>query len=548
MKSTMPAQKDFSNNQSVSMARSVFNRTHTHKTTFDENFLVPFMVDEILPGDSVDLSANIFARMTSTMINPIMDNMFLDIQSFFVPFRLLWVSTGPGTGSWEKFMGERVNPGDDIDFSIPQVTYDGVADNVQQLADYFGVITNVPFSMTALFHRAYTKIYNDWYRDENFNATVTEYTDDGPQITTDFLLQSRGKRHDYFTSCLPSPQKGDEVTINLTGTAPVIGDGQAVTFQNGTNGGELWLDASAGPGLNIDYGSTGHIPGDAVASPTAGTTAVYYGLAELADRSGMIADLTGVSAISINDFRLAVATQQLLELDNRGGTRYFEILKAHFGVTSPDSRLNRSEFLQGSTQMININPVTQTSQSDSAEALYQGNQSAYVTANGRASYSKSFVEHGCVMSILSVRADLTYQQGINRMFSRLTRYDFYFPTFANLGEQAVLNKEIFLQNTSADDDVFGYNEHWSDYRYKPSIISGRFRSDAPSSLDSWHLAQDFASLPVLNATFITENMPIDRVLQFDSTPPVPAFIMDSHIKIRHTRVMPTYSTPGLHRL
>ncbi len=263
-------------------------------------------------------------------------------------------------------------------------------------------------------------------------------------------------------------------------------------------------------------------------------------------RSGLEAVLTGSSSISINDLRLAIATQQLLEIDNRGGTRYFEILKAHFGVDSPDSRLQRPEYLGGSTQMLNVNPVTQTSESGTT---FQGEQAGYVTGSSRSGYSKSFVEHGVVLGLMNVRADLTYQQGINRMFKRSDRYDYYFPTFANLGEQSVLQGEIFASGVPAEDDVvFGYNEMWSEYRFKPSIITGRFRSDAASSLDAWHLAADYSAAPVLGDAFIQELVPLDRVLTVPGSATVPQVIFDSYIELKHARCMPVYSIPGLKRL
>lgn len=544
MKSNMPPQKDFSKNPSVSMQRSVFNRTHAHKTTFDVDYIVPFYTDEILPGDSVDLKANIFARLSSTLGFPIMDNMFLDTAFFFVPNRILW-------DNWEKFMGAQDNPGDSIDFQIPQVTDNTGGIHEHDLLDYMGIPIDKDFSVSSLFARAYIKIYNDWFRDENLQDSITEYTGDGPELESLYPIQKRGKRHDYFTSCLPQPQKGDPVSIALTGTFPVYGNGKALGLQagstlrglksrtvDGTNDEALFIDTSA---YDVNRGTT-------VSETSEGSGDEAIGVVSSPNESGLEGDLSGSSAISINDLRLAVATQQLLELDNRGGTRYFEILQSHFGVQSPDSRLQRPEYLGGSTQMVNVNPVTQTSESNTT---FQGEQAAFGTASSRSGFSKSFVEHGVILALLNVRADLTYQQGINRMFSRSDRYDFYFPTFANLGEQAVLNKEIFYQDTPASDDaVFGYNEHWSELRYKPSQISGYFRSDSADTLDAWHLSQDFATLPVLNSAFITENVPLDRVLTVIGTQedPIPHFIMDSHIEVKHARVMPTYSIPGLHRL
>ncbi len=549
MKSNMPPQQDFSKVLTGQLNRSIFNRTHTHKTTFNKDELIPFMVDEIYPGDSMEVTSNIFARLSSTLDFPIMDNMHLDTHYFFCPWRIVWKDMTGTDGSWEKFMGQQIDPGDSIDFAVPQMVESGGGQAVQSLMDYMGIPPGFDFSVSALYARAYVKTYNQWFRDELLQDSITEHVGDGPDAMTNYQILKRGKRHDYFTSCLPTPQKGDAVEIGLSGMAPVYGDGNAITIEDNT-GGDFGLFADGT--TNAWRGNSG-IAGDPIGtdvsggSNTASTDAMGL-TTNTAISSGMQAHLDSATAISINDLRLAVATQQLLELDNRGGTRYFEILKAHFGISSPDSRLQRVEYLGGSTKMINVNLVTQTSESNDTDKLYQGHQAGFVTASSASGFKKAFVEHGCVLGILSVRADLTYQQGINRMFMRSDRYDFYFPTFANLGEQAVLNQEIWYQDASADEDVFGYNERWSELRYKPSLITGRFRSDAASTLDAWHLSQDFGTLPVLNSAFITENMPLDRILTVPGTATVPHFIMDSYIQVEHARVLPTYSTPGLKRL
>lgn len=543
----MPAQKDFSANPQMSKPRSVFNRSHSHKSTFNVDDLVPFYVDEILPGDSQEVRANIFARLSSTLQHPIMDNIHLDTFYFFVPYRILW-------DNWEKFMGAQDDPGDSIAFTIPQMT-EATADEVQSLMDYMGVPPGIPYSVSSLFARAYIRIYNEFFRDENLQDSIIEFTGDGPETEDNYNLQKRGKRFDYFTSCLPTPQKGDPVQVAaLSGTVPVWGSGYTLNFDDGSGSGatEFGL-VSISSSLAADSSLNDTLVGTALGAGSAPAANVGIGVipSTVAQESGLEADLTGAGTFNINDLRLAIATQQLLELDNRGGTRYFEILKAHFGVISPDARLQRPEYLGGSTKMININPVSQTTASPATPTLddSQGNQAAYATGGSQSGYSKSFVEHGCIIGLVNVRADLTYQQGINRMFHRSDRYDFYFPSFANLGEQAVLQKEIWADGVPANDDtVFGYNEAWSEYRYKPSLITGRFRSDVSSSLDSWHLSEDFASAPVLNSAFITEGMPINRVLTVPGTATVPHVIFDSWIQVKHARCMPVYSIPGLKRL
>lgn len=538
MKSVMPAQHNFSQAPSINnKQRSVFNRSHGHKSTFNSGDLVPFIVDEILPGDSIDLKANIFGRLSSTFEFPIMDNLHLDTFYFFVPNRILW-------DNWEKFMGAQDNPTDSIDFEIPQIT-DSAPEG--SLSDYFGLPINVAnMSISSLWHRAYIKIWNDWFRDENLQDSLTEYTDDGPQVIGAYPLQKRGKRRDYFTSCLPWPQKGEAVGLPIIGgTVDVMGDGTSLQF----------IDGNIDPyGLVRDnsgdftaYESVSGTVGDSATSTTNQIDSeIVLGIDTDPTNSGLTGTFTSASAVLINDLRLAVATQQFLELNARSGTRYVELIKSNFGVVSPDYRLQRPEYLGGSTQMININPVTQTSATQTGETA-QGEQTAFGTMTSRSGFSKSFTEHGVIIGMVNVRADLTYQEGIPQMFSRKERLDFYFPTFANIGEQAVLNKEIFYQNLPADEEVFGYQEAWSSYRYKQSQISGRFRSQATDSLDAWHLSQDFVGLPALGSAFITENVPLDRVLTSTGAT-TPEIIFDSYIEMKHARVMPVYSVPGLGRL
>lgn len=503
----------FSRVPRANIQRSSFNRTHGYKTTFDAGYLVPVYCDEALPGDTFNVNMAAFARL-ATPLTPFMDNLFVDSFFFAVPYRLIW-------DNWERFNGAQDNPSDTTDYLTPIINAPSGGWTANSLEDYFGLPVGVDNMWNVAFHhRAYNLIWNEWFRDENLQDSVTVDKDDGPDDPADYALLKRGKRRDYFTSCLPWPQKGPAVELPLGTSAPVNTDA--------TNGDDLSIYST----VNAAYHNM-NISGT--------TNNVQLRGQPGTEGQRLYADLSDATAATINQLREAFQIQRVYEKDARGGTRYTELVRSHFGVVSPDARLQRPEYLGGGSSPVNITPVPQTSEGtvDSPQA----NLAAFGTLGMSGhSFTKSFTEHCVIIGMICARADLTYQQGQDRMWNRRTRWDFYWPTLAHLGEQAVLNKEIFAQGTADDDLAFGYQERYAEYRYKRSLITGEFRSSFPQSLDPWHLSQDFAALPLLNSTFIEEDPPVDRVI---AVPSEPHFISDFYFNCRTVRPMPTYSVPGL---
>lgn len=539
----------------ANIRRSVFDRSHVYKTTFNEGALIPYFVDEVIPGDTFTLNPVEFCRLATPVV-PFMDNIYIESFFFFVPSRLVY-------DKWVNLCGEQENPEDSTDYLVPTVSLTG--DMTNKLPDYMGIAcasgTFNNISVNCLPFRCYWTIWNEWFRDENLQKSVKVSKGETNTVlepmgqstaNPNYGLPSgvenwydpapRGKRYDYFTGALPWPQKGPAVDLPLGQTASLtVADNASLNMPAG------YLDSS------VNRNASGFFPTNLALNAMSATGFDNYGTNTISGYgaspqnfplnsiTGVNVDLSSATSITINSLRQAFMLQRYYEIDARGGTRYTEKLQAHFGVTNPDSRLQRPEFLGSHSSMMNINPVTQTSSTDSTTP--QGNLAAYgLNAQRYHAFTKSFSEFGYVIGLINVRADLTYQQGINKMWLRSDVLDFYWPSFAHLGEQAIENIEIYCQGNDEDKKVFGYQERYAEYRYKPSLITGQFRSTYKEPLDIWHLSQKFATLPTLSDEFIQDHPPISRVV---AVPSYPHFLLDVKFNLKCIRPMPMYGIPGM---
>lgn len=540
----------FSLSPHVDISRSRFDRSASLKTSFNAGDVVPFFLEEVLPGDTFSVDTSKVVRM-QTLLTPMMDNVYLDTYYFFVPNRLVW-------DHWKEFCGENTESAwiPQTEYTMPQITSPaGQGWSVGTLADYFGIPTGVAgLSVSALPFRAYALIMNEWFRDQNLQDPLVVPTDDSTVagvnsgiFVTDVAKGGKpfiaAKYHDYFTSALPAPQKGPDVTIPVAqaGSYPVVA--LKDVNNNSLNTGPLIFgdfNGNAGVTFSRTYSSLNS------PSEQADTSLVWDRPYNGAVPSNLMAVADGnAAAATINQLRLAFQIQKFYERQARGGSRYTEVVRSFFGVTSPDARLQRPEYLGGNRVPININQIVQQSGTESSGTPQGTVVGQSLTTDKHSDFTKSFTEHGLIIGVMVARYDHTYQQGLNRLWSRKDKFDFYWPVFANIGEQAIKNKEIFAQGTDKDNEVFGYQEAWAEYRYKPNMVTGEMRSAYGQSLDVWHLADDYSTLPSLSDSWIREDKAnIDRVLAVTSDVSN-QFFADIYVKNYCTRPMPMYSVPGL---
>lgn len=515
-----PSQSRFAKAPQVGISRSTFDLSFPYKCTFDSGKLIPFLVQEVLPGDSFNTRVTAFARL-ATPLHPTLDNLHFESFFFFVPNRLVWQS-------WQKFMGEQDNPEDSTDYAIPRIS-GSTPMGEGTPADYMGLpIGLVPNNtrISALPFRGMNLVWNEWFRDENLQDSrpvQRDDTSDGTGTNQYGQLPVRGKRKDYISSALPWPQKGPGVDIPIGEEAPLIVTGPP-TFEGNISGQSV--------GFLEQQTATGDVR---TSSPSDTTEELIW------NNPGLTTDLSAATSVTINQLRQAFQIQKLMERDARGGTRYTEILKSHFQVTSPDQRLQRPEYLGGGYAPIQMGVVPQTS--ESTDTTPQGNLSAYATTTAlRHGFTKSFVEHGYILGFFSVRADLNYQERLDRHWRRQTKYDFYWPALQSIGEQAVLNSEVYHSGTASDDLTWGYQERWAEYRSNLGKICGRFRSASSAPLDAWHYAIDFdGNIPTLSPEFIQDAPPVKRTIAVQDEP---EFLLDAWVQMKAARPMPIYSVPG----